>query len=135
MPSKRDRIRNQSEFDSRIKFSNADGGNWLLENGKANSLFVTNGGVLEYFRRERLNEMLTHISSNLPPSVFFAVEPVANDHDWAATTESVPFGEELSFSHNYSNLFESNGFEVLHQRAVQFDAWKMVATIAKTREK
>ena len=122
-----------TEFDSRIEFSNADGGEWLFENGKANTLFVTNGGVLEYFRRERLNEMLTHISSNLGPAVFFAVEPVANDHDWATTTESVPFGEELSFSHNYTDLFESNGFEVQHQRAVQFDSWKMIATIARTR--
>ena len=121
-----------NKFDSRIKFWNADGGEWLLENGKANSLFVTNGGVLEYFRRERLNEMLKHISSKLSPAVFFAVEPVANDHDWVTTTESVPFGEELSFSHNYTDLFESNGFEVLHQRAVQFDSWKMIATIAKT---
>ena len=43
-----------SEFDSRIEFLNADGGEWLLKNGKANSLFVSNGGVLEYFRRERL---------------------------------------------------------------------------------
>ena len=121
-----------AEFDSRIEFSNADGGEWLLENGRVNSLFVTNGGVLEYFRRERLNEMLTHISSNLKPAVFFAVEPVANDHDWETTTESVPFGEELSFSHNYTDLFRSNGFEVLHQRAVQFDSWKMIATIART---
>ena len=59
-----------TKFDSRIEFSNADGGDWLLANGKVNSLFVTNGGVLEYFRRERLNQMLTHISSILPPSVF-----------------------------------------------------------------
>ncbi|MDB2686828.1 class I SAM-dependent methyltransferase [Mariniblastus sp.] len=121
-----------TEFDSRIEFSNEEGGQWLFENGKTNSLFVTNGGVLEYFRRERLDEMLTHISNKLGPAVFFAVEPVANDHDWSQTTESVPFGEELSFSHNYTDLFESNGFEILHQRAVQFDSWKMMATIART---
>ena len=119
-----------SKFDSRIQFSNADGGEWLFENGKANSLFVSNGGVLEYFRRERLNEMLTHISSNLGPAIFFAVEPVADDHDWSKTTESIPFGEELSFSHNYTDLFESNGFQVVHQRSVEFDLWRMMATIA-----
>ncbi len=122
-----------SAFDSRIKFLNADGGEWLLENGKANSLFVSNGGVLEYFRRERLDEMLTHISSNLGPAVFFAVEPVANDHDWSKTTDCIPFGEELSFSHNYTDLFESNGFQVIHQRPVEFESWKMMATIAVTR--
>ena len=122
-----------SEFDSRINFLNADGGKWLLENGKANSLFVSNGGVLEYFRRERLDEMLTHISNNLGPAILFAVEPVADDHDWNKTTESIPFGEELSFSHNYTDLFESNGFQIVHQRAVEFDSWKMMATIAVTK--
>ena len=122
----------QSEsFDSRIAFECADGGQWLLENGKANTLFVSNGGVLEYFRRERLDQMLTHIRENLGPAVFFASEPIANDHEWDDTTESIPFGEELSFSHNYSDLFESNGFEIVHQRAVEFDSWKMMATIAK----
>ena len=120
------------EFDSRINFFNADGGEWLFNNGQANSLFVSNGGVLEYFRRERLDEMLTHISGKLRPAIFFAVEPVADDHDWSKTTESVPFGEELSFSHNYTDLFESNGFKIVHQRAVEFESWKMMATIAVT---
>ena len=61
-------LRNQesSAFDPRIEFLNADGGQWLIQNGKANSLFVSNGGVLEYFRRERLDEMLTHISKQAP---------------------------------------------------------------------
>jgi len=94
------------------------------------TLFVSNGGVLEYFRRERLDEMLSHISSSLVPTTFFAVEPVATDHDWSKVTDSIPFGEELSFSHNYTDLFESNGFEILHQRAVEFDTWMMMATIA-----
>ncbi len=120
------------EFDSRIIFFNADGGEWLFNNGQANSLFVSNGGVLEYFRRERLDEMLTHISGKLGPAIFFAVEPVADDHDWSKTTESVPFGEELSFSHNYTDLFESNGFKIVHQRAVEFESWKWMATIGVT---
>ncbi len=122
-----------SQFESRINFVTADGGEWLFNNGHPNTLFVSNGGVLEYFRRERLNEMLSHISSKLGPATFFAVEPVANDHDWSKTTESIPFGEELSFSHNYIDLFESNGFQIVHQRAVKYDSWKMMATIAVSR--
>lgn len=124
--------RNQasSKFDPRIKFVNADGGNWLMKHGDANTLFVTNGGVLEYFSRARLDAMLSHISNKLGPAVFFAVEPVASDHDWSRTTESIPFGDELSFSHNYTDLFESNGFEVVHQRAIEYSSWSVVATIA-----
>lgn len=120
-------------FDPRIVFQCGDAGKWLGEEAKENTLFVTNGGVLEYFTRERLNAMLTEISSNLKPAIFFASEPVATDHDWSESTESVPFGEELSFSHNYTDLFESNGFEVIHSRAVDYDKWKMVATIAIAR--
>ena len=122
-----------SRFDSRISFVNTDGGEWLLNHGKSNSLLVSNGGVLEYFRRERLDQMLSHVANHLRPAIFFAVEPVADDHDWGKTTASIPFGEELSFSHNYTDLFESNGFEIVHQRAVKFDSWKMMATIATCR--
>ncbi len=119
------------DFDPRISFLAGDGFQWVLENSKPNTLFITNGGVLEYFPRERLNEMLTHISTNLRGSVFFAVEPIADDHDWTNCTESIPFGDELSFSHNYWDAFEGNGFDILHQRPVVYERWKMMATIAK----
>ena len=126
--------RNQQsdKFDPRVNFLHADGGQWLLKHGHANTLFVSNGGVLEYFTRERLDEMLTHISSQLKPATFFSVEPIAADHDWNKSNDSVPFGDELSFSHNYTHVFESNGFQIKHQRAVQFEQWEMMATIAVT---
>jgi hypothetical protein len=130
-----DQVRRNQEsdkFDPRVSFLHADGGRWLLKFGQANTLFVSNGGVLEYFRRERLDEMLAHISNQLKPATFFSVEPVAADHDWSKSEKSVPFGDELSFSHNYTHLFESNGFQIRHQRAVEYQQWKMVATIAVT---
>lgn len=119
-------------LDSRIDFHCADGGEWLFENAKPKTLFVTNGGVLEYFRRERLDDMLTFISRKLQPALFCSIEPIAPDHDWTKTRDSVPFGEELSFSHNYTDLFEANGFEILYQRPTDFESWRMMATIAKT---
>lgn len=128
-----DANRASEQFDARVHFHCAEGGQWLLENGKPKTLFVTNGGVLEYFCRERLDEMMQFISQELKPAMFFAVEPVAPDHDWSTTAESIPFGEELSFSHNYSDLFESNGFEIVHQRATDFESWRMMATVAMSR--
>ena len=124
--------RNQqsNHFDPRVEFLQADGGKWLLKHGQRNSLFVTNGGVLEYFTHERLDMMLSHIATNLKPATFFSVEPVAVDHDWRFSKQSIPFGNELSFSHNYLDLFQTNGFQIVHQRSVMFDHWKMVATIA-----
>ncbi len=126
--------RNQQsgKFDPRIEFTKADGGQWISENAKPMTLFVSNGGVLEYFQREKLAEMLSHISSNCGPSIFFASEPVAVDHDFETSKQSIPFGEECSFSHNYKDVFESNGFHVVHQRAVMYESWKMMSTIAIT---
>ena len=123
---------NASHFDSRIQFLTADGADWVLESAKPNTLFVTNGGVMEYFRRSRLDQMLQHISTNLAPAIFFAIEPNAADHDLDKVKESIPFGEELSFSHNYKDLFKSNNFNVVHQRSITFESWQMMATIAVT---
>lgn len=119
-----------SNFDSRIKFLCTDGQQWILKNAQPATLFVTNGGVLEYFRREKLDEMMRHIATSCGPAIFFASEPIAGDHDFETNSDSIPFGEELSFSHNYRDLFESNGFQVQHQRVVDYEAWKMQVTIA-----
>ncbi len=127
-----DKNRQSDNFDERIEFACAEGAEWLESNGKPNSLFVTNGGVLGYIRREKLDRMLSHISNNLGPSMFLAIEPIAADHNWQRQKQSLPFGKELSFSHNYNDLFESNGFVVCHQRVTDFESWRMVATIART---
>ena len=117
-------------FDPRIQFVCEDASSWLKSHGGGNCLFVTNGGVLEYFRRDRLLRLLTTIATHRSPATFFAVEPVAEDHDLDSDPRSIPFGEELSFSHNYRQLFEAAGFTVIHQRAVYFESWKWLATVA-----
>lgn len=128
-----ERNRQADHFDPRIQFLTADGVDWVIENAEPNTLFVTNGGVMEYFRRARLNLMMNHISAHLSPATFFAIEPNALDHDLENDASSIPFGEELSFSHNYNDLFMGNGFDVVHQRATTFESWQMMATIAVTR--
>ncbi len=127
--------RNQQadHFEPIIQFLVHDGVQWVLDSAEEDTLFVTNGGVMEYFRRERLDQMLNHIATHLPPAIFFAIEPNASDHDLDHELDSIPFGQELSFSHNYKDRFESNGFDVVHQRSTTFESWKMMATIAMTR--
>lgn len=124
------RNREANHFDPRIQFLAADGVDWVMENAEPRTLFVTNGGVMEYFRRHRLNLMMDRISKHLSPAIFFAIEPNALDHDLENDVRSIPFGEELSFSHNYKDLFVTNGLDVVHQRATTFESWKMMATIA-----
>lgn len=131
-PQQISRNQQSSRFDQRIEFIATDGVQWVLDNATADTLFVTNGGVMEYFRRSRLDEMMTHIADCLGPATFFAIEPNADDHDLENDHCSIAFGEELSFSHNYKNLFQSNGFDVVHQRPTVFESWKLMATIAVT---
>ena len=120
------------KFDSRINFIAIDGGQWVIDNGQPNTLFVTNGGVLEYFSETRVKEIFRHVAEQLSPAMFFTVEPVAADYDSVGETRSIPFGEELSFSHNYHGLYQSTGFDVLHQRPVDFEAWRMMTMIARS---
>jgi SAM-dependent methyltransferase len=119
-----------ADYDSKINFLCTDGFEYVCSKAQPNTLFVTNGGVLEYFSRSQLDQMLSHVSGNVGECLFFAVEPVAPDHDWSVSRESIPFGEELSFSHNYKDVFETNGFEILHQRHVDFESWRLMATLA-----
>ena len=128
-----ERNQQNDHFDPRIQFLTSDGVDWVMDNAVANTLFVTNGGVMEYFRRDRLNMMMDHIATQLSPAVFFAIEPNALDHDLENDVSSIPFGEELSFSHNYNDLFVTNGFDVVHQRATTFESWQMMATIAVSK--
>ena len=123
-----------SQFDQRIDFIAGDGKKWICDRSLNNHLFVTNGGVLEYFTRESLDEMMSHISHNCRRSVFYASEPVAIDHQFDDSTKSIAFGNELSFSHHYKSVFESNGFEVAHQRSITYDDWKLMTTIAITNQ-
>ncbi|MEM9944229.1 MAG: methyltransferase domain-containing protein [Planctomycetota bacterium] len=125
-------VRNQGspDFDSRVEFVCSDATQWLYANAKSNCMFVSNGGVLEYFSAEKLTKMFQFIRQKLSPSMFLCIEPVAQDHDFEKSENSIRFGEELSFSHNYHHLFKSCGFHVVYQRAFHFDRWKLMTTIA-----
>ena len=116
--------------DPEIRFFQADGLNWLEKSAQPHSLFLTNGGVLEGQSRASVNALLQLIQADSKPAVFFANEPIASDHNFTTCKDSVPFGDELTFSHNYTDVFESNGFKIAHQRSVVFNSWKILSTIA-----
>ncbi|MEM9367656.1 MAG: class I SAM-dependent methyltransferase [Planctomycetota bacterium] len=121
---------NQHGFDARIEFVCGDGFELAQSRGSRGTLYVTNGGVMEYIGRNQLDRMLSKLSHEIGDCLFFAVEPIAPDHDWSLNLDSMPFGEELSFSHNYTDAFDSNGFRVLHQRAFDYEQWRWMATLA-----
>lgn len=115
----------------KIEYFATDATKWISDNVAPSTLYVSNGGVLEYFSRSSLDQLLQALG---PDVAFYSSEPVAIDHE-ANNVKSMPFGDELSFSHNYRHVFESNGFTVHYQRPTDYVAacqtqYRMLVTIA-----
>lgn len=86
---------------------------WVKENGQSHTIFVTSRGVLEYFTEPRLQELLKEING-LGKIIFVAIEPNGSDHNFETNPNSQIYGNEPSFSHNYSKLFKNAGFILWH---------------------
>lgn len=110
-----DRIRKNVEENQieSITFENADANEWIPENGKPNSVILTNGGVLEYFLQSELEALFTFAAENLPPVAVCVIESVGTDHDLTTELDSLVYGRELAFSHNYPHLLKAAGFSVV----------------------
>jgi hypothetical protein len=99
---------------TRMEFVASDGYDWVVNHAKGDTIFVTYGGVLEYFTEKRLSEFL-QVVHRLGKTIFLAIEPVALDHDFTVNPNTQLYGMERSFSHNYPKLFKDAGFKLWHE--------------------
>lgn len=99
--------------DKRLEFVASDGLDYVKKHGQGNTIFVTYGGVFEYFTEPILQEFLKEVN-NLGKIFFISVEPNSPNHDFKINPHSQIHGFEWSFSHNYPKLFEDAGFRVWH---------------------
>lgn len=99
---------------TKMEFVANDGYDWVVKHAKSNTIFVTYGGVLEYFTEKKLSEFLKFVYG-LGRTVFVAVEPVGLDHDFTINPNMQLYGMERSFSHNYPKLFKDAGFKLWHE--------------------
>ncbi|MBX2821253.1 MAG: class I SAM-dependent methyltransferase, partial [Rhodothermaceae bacterium] len=98
----------------KISFQAGDAVSWVQEEAKPRSIFLTNGGVFEYFLQEELELMFSHIASKLAPAIVGIIETIGSDHDLAKEHDSLVYGRELAFSHNYPYLMEKAGLSVVY---------------------
>ncbi len=113
---------------AKLEFVASDGYEWVKKNGHGNTVFVTNGGVLEYFTEERLQAFLKAIN-DLGKIFFIAIEPNDGDHNFETNPNTETYGYERSFSHNYPKLFKNAGFSLWH---FSQQPWPGNANINKT---
>lgn len=115
----------------RIEFVTADALAWAREHARPNALYLTYGGVLEYFTEQGVKDLFA-AAANHRPACFALVEPIAHDFDLAGEVGSRAFGDEFSFSHNYPRLLQEAGFRIEWQKEVilGFRWLKLVAVAA-----
>lgn len=97
--------------DSRISFVHADAMSWLEDHPQPGTIILTNGGVLEYFSQASVAHLFSELARSTPCAVVL-VEPLSLDHDLAMQNDSVVFGREHTFSHNYPKLLSETGIDV-----------------------
>ncbi len=115
----KNRDANQSE---KTSFEAADANEWIPEHAKPNCLILTNGGVLEYFLQAELEALFTFAAGNLSPVAICLIETIATDHDLETETNSLIYGREMAFSHNYPHLLKAAGFSLISQTERAGDA-------------
>ncbi len=122
---------NQRRFAAQpLEFAAGEGIAWVLRNGQRKSIFVTYGGVLEYFPAKRLQALLGWIATALAPALVAIVEPLADGHDADADPESRPFGAENTFSHPYPRAFAQAGLEILWRRELRLQGQRWLLLVA-----
>lgn len=117
--------------DPRLSFVAADAQEWIPAHAMPGWCFLSYGGVLEYFTQDALATMFGAIASRAPACVVL-VEPLGDDFDLASDTRSRPYGQELSFSHNYPHLLAHAGMRLVRQHEYRVRGLRWIALVART---
>ncbi|MCB1096681.1 MAG: class I SAM-dependent methyltransferase [Verrucomicrobiae bacterium] len=122
--------RNRSTHkDPKVDFTDDAALDWLSENGRSGSVLMTYGGVLEYFTQCEVETIFRKVAS-LSPAAIVLVEPVNFNYDLNKESDSRPYGDEHSFSHNHRVLLQRCGFELAHQSECRLDhRWQMLVAM------
>ncbi len=96
-----------------LEFVAGDAQEWVASQDLRQFLFVTNGGVLEYFRPESL-EAFVRLVAKSGSSLALFYEPLVADHDLDNEPEAkLTTAGEYSFSHNYPAVCRRTGLNII----------------------
>jgi SAM-dependent methyltransferase len=115
-----------------IEFEAADGAAWVATHAKPGWVFLTYGGVLEYFSRQKVFTLFSTISAALAPALLVLVEPLSDEQPLGGAGDSTPFGTENTFSHDYVGLLHATQFAILFRTEQRFDNQRWLLLVART---
>jgi ubiquinone/menaquinone biosynthesis C-methylase UbiE len=96
-----EKCRERHRRSDRISFHAGDLLEWIQANPAPRTILVTNGGVFEYLLQSELHTLLKELRRLCAPCLVAVTETIGCDHDLGRESESLPYGHELAFSHNY----------------------------------
>ncbi|MCH6201724.1 class I SAM-dependent methyltransferase [Aquiflexum sp. LQ15W] len=118
---------NKSGFQEypRLEFEAGDAVTWIAQNHKSNTVYMTFGGVLEYFTENELLALFQSIKKGSPSAILF-FEPLAENFDPNLEPGSRIFGSELSFSHPYTKFAKENGMEIINSEIMEIGSFRFL---------
>lgn len=124
--------RNRRRYaDPALQWITGDAAEWVDSFARPGSIFLSNNGVLEYFREGSLRRMFRKIGQELRPAGVCLIEPIGQRHDLKARPASELYGTERSFSHNYPQMLQEAGFELLHQSELNTAEHRLLRIVAR----
>ncbi len=116
--------------DPRLEWVVENGKTWVEQTGGANTIYLSYRGVYEYFTQADLDEMFAKIASEKRPAISISIEPIGLEHDLDTTQNSVLYGTEYTFSHNYPHLYRKNGYTIHSVKRNEYDTHAICAVVA-----
>lgn len=113
-----------------LAFEASDLQSWLSRQGGPNTIYVTNCGVCEYLSEATLRTVLAVAKAQSSGSLWFFVEPIADDFNLESDLHSRRQGHEFSFAHHYPHLLQENGSHVLWHRETRILDCRMLVLLA-----
>lgn len=117
------------------EFEAADGSDWIARHAGPRWIYLSYGGVFEYFSRDKVRALYERLASRLAPSLVVLVEPLSDAHDLAHEPESKVFGDENTFSHNHPALLDAAGFRVLSRFEQRIDGQRWLLLVARSPDR
>lgn len=120
---------NKAQF-PHITFYHADLVEWMGKNATDQTLYHTNGGVLEYLSEESVRKLINIIGQTTKGSLVLLNEPLYGDFDINTDKASKVSGAEFSYSHNHPHLLKTAGAQILHQEEKDLMGHRMLTVLA-----
>ncbi len=125
--------RNRARYaGQRTEFEAGDGLAWIEQHGSAGWVYMTYGGVLEFFSRQKVVALCSAIASKLAPSLLAIVEPLSDEQTLGTDSDSAPFGAENTFSHDYVSIVQAAGLQIVYRSEQRFDNQRWLLLVASS---